>query len=267
MKFIKKFVVLSLIPFTLLGCKNKDNKQREGDESIVIDPTKTVEDFSESEYNQIPSYVAWKLGTYTKYKSVTKGSTISSGLIKVTQSIDTTSIKSEYSYTKNESHSSLVNSIHEAYYHDSKAVYREKDSGDFSVSSLDDYLSMFGTYPFSNSLEGYSIKLDAIKSVTKSEEQDKHVFMVVFDEEKATNNVKIQMKKIGGLDDYPSFSLIEMTLVISSDFTLSSIFLHSKYKAKMVLSTNCEQSYNVTFTNYNEDVEIPNLESVKPLFN
>ena len=58
-----------------------------------------------------------------------------------------------------------------------------------------------------------------------------------------------------------------MSLVISNDFTLSNIYLHSKYEAKKVLKTNCEQSYGVTFSNYNEAIEVPNLESVKGLFN
>lgn len=267
MKLYKKLVVLSLIPFSLLGCKKKDNKQRESDEPIVVDD-KTVEDLEENDYKLVPSYIVSKLNKKTSYMSVTEGETISTGLIKVTQSIHTTSIKSEYSYTKNESHSSLVNSVHESYYHDTRAAYRDKSSGDYTVSSLDDYLSIYGTYPFANAIEGYSVKEEAIKSVTKeNSENNIIVFKAVFDEEKSTNNVKIQMKKIGGLDDYPVFSLIEMTYEIDNDFTIHSISLHSKYSAKKILNTECEQSYNVTFTKYGESIEIPGLDSAKNLFN
>ena len=266
--FKKKLVILMLIPFTLMGCKKKDDKTRESDEPVDVDPSLTVDDIEEKDYKKIPSYIAAKLGSYSSYKSVTSGETVSSGLIKVTQSIDVTCIKSEFSYTKNESHSSIVNTVHEAYYHDSKAVYRDKDSGDYSVSSLESYLSTYGSYPFDNSIEGYSLKEDAIKSVVKEETQNNNiVFKAVFDEDKSTNNVKIQMKKFGGLDDYPSFSLIEMTFEIDNDFTLHKISLHSKYKAKKVLNTDCEQSYVVTFTNYNENIDVPNLDSVRNLFN
>lgn len=267
MKLERKLLLISLLPFLLAGCKKKDDKKRESDEPVVVDPDKTVEDIEEKDYKLIPSYIVNRLNKYDSYKSITSGSTISSGLIKVTQTIDVTTIKSDYSYTKNESHSSLVNSVHEAYYHNSKSVYRDKDSGEFSSSSLDDYLNVYGTYPFSDSLEGYSVSEDAIVSVTKIQEDDKYTFMVVFDNEKATNNVKIQMKKIGGLDDYPTFNLIEMTLVINNDFTLSNIFLHSKYNAKKILNTDCEQSYEVSFSNYNEVIDVPNLDSVKDLFN
>ena len=268
MKLERKLLLISLLPLLLAGCGKKDDKKRESDEPVVVDPDKTVEDIEEKDYKLIPSYIVNRLNKYDSYKSVTSGSTISSGLIKVTQTIDVTSIKSEYSYTKHESHSNIVNTVHEAYYHDSKSVYRDKNSGDFSTSSLDDYLSIYGTYAFSNSLEGYSVKEDAIVSVSKINQEDgKYRFMVVFDNEKATNNVKIQMKKFGGLDDYPTFNLIEMTLIISNDFTLSNIFLHSKYEAKKILKTDCEQSYEVSFSNYNEVIDVPNLDSVKDLFN
>ena len=262
----KKLLIISLIPFSLFGCKKKDDKKRESDEPVIVDPDKTVDEIEEKDYKLIPSYIVARMNKYTSYKNVTSGSTISSGLIKVTQSIDVLNIKSEYCYTKNESHSSMLNTIHEAYYHDSKVAYREKDSGNYTTSSLDDYLSVYGTYPFANAIEGYSVKEEAIKEVTKvSVEDGKYVFSVIFDEEKSSNNVKIQMKKFGGLDDYPTFSLIEMTLVVSSDFTLSSINFHSKYSAKKILKTECEQSYLVTFTNYNESLEIPNIDSIKNL--
>ena len=270
MKKVSKLLIPFLIAssVTISGCKNKDNKTRENDDSIDVDLSLKVEDIQEKDYKMIPQFIAARLGAYSSYKSVTTGETVSTGLINVTQSINTTCIKSEFSYTKNESHSSIVNTVHEAYYHDSKAVYRDKDSGDYNVSSLDAYLSTYGSYPFSYSIEGYSVKEEAIKSVTREEiENNNIVFKAVFDEEKSTNNVKIQMKKFGGLDDYPSFSLIEMTFEIDNDFTLHKISLHSKYKAKKVLNTNCEQSYNVTFTNYNDSIEIPNLDSVRNLFN
>ncbi len=58
-----------------------------------------------------------------------------------------------------------------------------------------------------------------------------------------------------------------MTLTFGEDFTLSTIALHSKYKAKKFLTTDCEQNYLVTYSNYNENIEVPNLDSVKNLFN
>jgi len=257
-----------LIPFSVMGCKNKDDKTRESDSPEIVDPSTPIDDIEENEYKKIPCYIYSKLYEYNSYKAVTSGQTVSSSIIKVTQSINTVVIKSEYGYTKNESHSNLVNTVHEAYYKDNKVAYKDDESKNYSVSSLDEYLNIYGIYPFDAAIEGYSINEDSIFSVTRvSKENSTYVFKVVFDNEKATNNVKIQMKKFGGLDDYPSFNLIEMTFTISSDFTLQKIDLHSKYKAKKILTTDCEQNYTVTYSNYNENIEVPNLEQIKPLFN
>ena len=268
MKMNKRNIVIFLmIPFALMGCNKKDTQARESEAPIEVDTTTPIDEVKEEDYKKIPSYIYSKLNEYNSFKAITRGQTVSTSIIKVTQSISTLAIKSEYSYTKNESHSDLVNTDHEAYYKDSKVVYRDEDSKDYSVSSLDDYLNVYGTYPFDAAIEGYLISEDCLVSVTKvSKEGSTYVFKAVFDNEKSTNNVKIQMKKFGSLDDYPTFDLIEMNFQVNSDFTLQKIDLHSKYKAKIVLTTNCEQTYTVTYSNYNEDIEVPNLDSVKPLF-
>lgn len=264
----RRLLILILIPFALTGCKKKDDKNRESDAPIDVDTSTSIFDIEEKDYKLIPSFIYAKLNENYSFKSVTSGHTVSSSIIKVDQSINTVVIKNEYGYTKNESHSNIVNTVHEAYYKDNKVVYREKDSGDFVSSSLDEYLTTYGSYPFDTGIEGYSIGVDSILSVTKvSQEDSTYVFKAIFDNDKATNNVKIQMKKFGGLDDYPTFSLIEMTFTINSDYTLQKIDLHSKYTAKKVLNTNCEQNYTVTYSNYNENIEVPNLDLVKPLFN
>ena len=264
----RRLMLLMLIPFTLIGCKKKDDKSRESDAPIDVDTSTPIDEIEEKDYKKIPSYIYAKMNDYHSYKAVTSGQTVSDSLIKVTQSIDVTTIKSEYSYTKNESHSDLVNTVHEAYYKDDKVVYRDKSSGNFSTSSLEDYLNTYGTYPFDAAIEGYSISEESLLSVTKvSKDGNTYVFKAVFDNEKSTNNVKIQMKKFGGLDDYPIFSLIEMNFTINSDFTLSKIDLHTQYKAKKVFRTPCEQTYTVSYSNYNESIEVPNLDSVKNLFN
>ena len=268
MKMNKRNILIFLIiPFTLIGCNKKDTQTRESEAPIDVDITTPIDEVKEEDYKKIPSYIYTKLNEYNSFKAVTEGQTVSTSIIEVTQIINSLAIKSEYSYLKNESHSKLVNTVHEAYYKDSKAVYRDGDSGDYSSSSLDDYLNVYGTYPFDAAIEGYLISEDCIVSVTKVSKNDQtYVFKAVFDNEKSTNNVKIQMKKFGGLDDYPTFDLIEMNFTINSDFTLQKIDLHSKYKAKKVLTTNCEQTYTVTYSNYNENIEVPNLDSVKPLF-
>lgn len=58
-----------------------------------------------------------------------------------------------------------------------------------------------------------------------------------------------------------------MTLTVQNNYTPVKIELDSKYKAKKFLETDCHQTYTVTFSNYNENIEVPDVESVKGLFN
>ena len=268
--FKRKILLCALIPFALAGCKPKENKTREVVDDPVVDvlPDITPEQAQEVEPSKVPALVYSKLASYKSYKAVTSGTTVAKLWgIPVNQTIDVTVLKSDFSYLRNES-KGTVNTVHEAYYHDSKAVYRDKESADFTVKTLDEYLQIYGTYPFDKGVEGYLINNDAVKSVTKGESSDSNlVYNLEFDPEKSTNNVKIQMQKFGGLDEYPVFSLIEMKLTVTTDFTLVKLDLHSKYTAKKVMNTDCEQNYTVSYSNYNETLEIPNLESVKALFN
>ena len=264
-----KLLLCALIPFALAGCKPKENKTREVVDDPVVDvlPDITPEQAQEVEPSKVPALVYSKLNSYNFYKAVTSGTTVAKLWgFPVTQEIDATVLKGEYSYLRNES-KGTVNTVHEAYYHDTRAAFREKESGDFTVKTLDEYLGIYGTYPFDRGIEGYLINNDAVKSVTKGESTDSNlVYNLEFDPEKSTNNVKIQMQKFGGLDEYPVFSLIEMKLTVTKDFTLVKLDLHSKYTAKKVMNTDCEQNYTVSYTNYNENLEIPNLDSVKGLF-
>lgn len=179
-----------------------------------------------------------------------------------------TSIKGEYSYQHNASSSSSYSSEHTAYYHDDKVIYKNKSEKEYTSSSMDEYLDKYGTYPFNNTIEGYKISNEAITSVSKeiSEQEDEYIFKLVFDPEKATNNVRIQMKEFGQLNDYPVFKDISILLTVKNDYTPIKLELESHYKAKKIIETSCHQQYKVTFSNFDEEIEIPDLESVKTLF-
>ncbi|MBO4286333.1 MAG: hypothetical protein J5880_03250, partial [Bacilli bacterium] len=185
-----------------------------------------------------------------------------------TQEINVTTIKNgEYSYLYNSSESSMYSSMHEAYYHNDKALYKDKGDEDYTLTDLTTYLKTYGTYPFGNSIEGYKVTGEAITSVTKtSSDNDTYTFTLVFDVNKATNNVKIQMKRFGGLDNYPSFKSISISITVKDDYTPVKLELASSYSVKKIIPVNCDQKHTVTYSNFNEEIEIPNLDSVKPLF-
>ena len=274
-----KLLTLGLICFSLVaaGCScspTAEYRKRE-DEGEKVDPIpeekgKKVSELTEAEYAQFPTYYLSKLNTYQSYKSVTKGNTHAVVTIIVEiptdQSIDVTAIKGkEYSYLKNESHSSFVNTVHTAYYKGQDVDYSQ-DGGDYQKNTLEEYLNTFGTYPLDNAIEGYKVTGDAIKSISKLESTTDYKFKLEMDPEKSTNNVRIQMRKFGGLDDYPVFENISMTITVKDDFTPVTIELDSNYTAKKGMESKCHQTYTVTFSDFNQDIEIPDLDSVKDRF-
>ena len=272
---MKKCNLLTLLlPLLLAGCgpnnANPPIDPKEGGETVnPVIPTKTVSELAENEYNQVPLYYLSKLSTYKSYKAVTKGSTVAQVLfIKVDQSIDVTTIKGEdYSYMKNESHSSQVNTSHEAWYRQDKAVYKDNGEQDYHLITMQDYLVKYGVYPFELSMEGYLINSKSIKKVTKIESDDNYKFKVEFNPDEASKSVKIQMKQFGGLDDYPVIAGVEMVVTLKNDFTPLSLELTSQYVAKKVMESSCSQRYTVTYSDYNQTIDIPGLEEAKTHFN
>lgn len=269
-----KLLTLFCVPFLLAGCgsNNVNPPVDPGDDGGTVEPTiptKTVSELSESEYKNVPLYYLSKLSTYKSYKAVTKGSTVAHVLfIKVTQSIDVTTIKGEdYSYMKNESHSSQIDTSHEAWYHQDKAVYKDNGEESYHLITMTDYLTKYGTEPFEIAMEGYRIDDKSIKAVTKLESETNYKFKVEFNVEEASKYVKVQMKQFGGLDEYPSIASVEMTITLQNDFTPLSLELTSYYSAKKIASTDCTQNYTVIYSDYNQTIEIPGLNEAKPHFN
>lgn len=267
LKNIKSFILFTLL---LSACKSDVKpeitviKSENQTDIIIFDNANDIED---KNLKKVPSYISGKLASYSSYEAVTHGETVATVGIKTTQTIDAKAIKSEYSYLINTSESSFVKCYHEAYFYNHEALYKEKESGSLTNVVIDEYLNNFGCYPLDNTLEGYLISEDSIVNVTRVEsETENYKFKIIFDNEKSTNNVKIQMKKFGNLGDFPSFSYIEMVVEVTEDFTLISNKLHAEYKAKKLVNTDCVQDYLVTYSNYNENIEVPNLDSVKSLF-
>lgn len=230
-----------------------------------------ISDLSENEYNLIPSKFVEKLKSCSSYKAVTVGQTDASVLfITVPQAINVTVIKGEYSYQYNSSESSMYSSEHNAYYHNNKAVYKDKNDENYITAEMNDYLDKYGTHPFSNSIEGYKYTNDAIVKIKKLKNDDdgNYRFTLYFDPVKATTNVRIQMKEFGNLTDYPEFKdNIQITLTLKDDFTPVNLELESRYKAAQSIGTaSCHQKYTVTYSNFNENIEVPHLDTIIPLF-
>lgn len=267
---MKKLVLLSLPLLLLVTACNQSHIDRQDTEPVTPAETeKKVSDLKEEEYKTFYKYYYEKLNTFKTLKLVTKGETVSTVLfVEIHQSIDVTVLKDDYSYMKNESHSDMVNTSHEVYYHEDKALYRDNEETDYHLIDMKpDYLNKYGTYPFDNAIEGYIVNEETITSISLNKDTENYTFKFTLDVSKAAENVKIQMKQFGGLDDYPVFSDIKLAVTVKNDFTPVSIDVDTNYNAKKFLETPCHQTYNVTYSNLNEAVEIPNLNEITPLFN
>lgn len=219
-----------------------------------------VTELKESDYKTafFPNYFK-RLQAYASYKAVTEGKTAST----VDQSIAVTVLKSgEYGYMKNQSDSFFVHTSHEAYYHGQQTYCRDKDAA-FALMGLETYLNTYGTYPFENSVEGYDVLGEGLVSIEKAEVAQGHGFKITLDPKKATTNVRIQMKRFGGLDEYPSFSSIAITMSVQDDYTPIKVSVDAQYKAKMLFEADCHQTYDVTYSNFDQNLEIPGLEDAK----
>lgn len=226
--------------------------------SAFAPPTK--EDF-------VPRYLE-KVGSLASYKAITKGTTKAKVLIfDTTQSIDVTQIKSEYSYLKNESHGALT-TIHTAYFHNQQSVYSNdtNDTPKFAPSTMTDYIVSYGVYPFDSAIEGYLCSKEAITSIEPITTNSGYAFKLTFDPEKATTNVRIQMKAFGGLDDVPTFENISISVFTKTDLSPDHLEVVANYKAKKVFESDCHQEYRVDFSDINQTIEIPNLAAIKTEF-
>lgn len=225
-------------------------------------PSVTVADLNADLSNFISLYMT-KLSSFKSYKAVTKGSTKAKVLfIETDQSIDVTSIKADYCYLKNESHGA-VDSVHESYFHNGQALVKNQNETKFALVEMNQYLDSYGVNPYGYNIEGYSISGDAIASISKSE-TEKNAFTIEFDKEKATNNVRIQMKAFGSLDDYPVFASAKVTIFVQDDFTPIKYQLVADYNAKRFgVPTDCHQEYEVTFSDFDSDIAAPNLAEIR----
>lgn len=249
---------------------SENAEQSSGESKETKKEIKTVSDLTADEYKSFPVYYLKKLNSFASYKAVTEGKTTPSftiGSLGV-QSIASTAIKtSDYQYYYTDS-DGTVHSQHTCYYHNDQAVYKNVDETEFTVKSMKEYLGLYGTYPFANAIEGFNVKADNILKVQKKDSTENHVFYLKLSHKEAASNVKIQMKEFGGLKNQPSFSNIELTITVKEDFTPITIDLKSTYYAELKsgLGSTCNQTYTVTFSNINEEIEIPGLDAVKNKF-
>ena len=221
-------------------------------------------------YSTFPQRCLDKIASFSSYKAVTKGSTIADALgMQTTQPIDVDTIRGEIDYLRTVSNSGFVSSYHEAYFHGEDALWRNQESAAYASGTKDTYLATYGVDPFAPTLAGFTIDEGHVLSVSRQPSSEGYAFKVSFDVDLSTAAVKVQMKRLGGLKDYPIFDRIDVTVTVEKDYTPISIEVDTEYWAtKTVLfdiTSHCHQNYTVTFSQINEEIEVPNLETAKQM--
>ena len=217
----------------------------------------TAEDFVPRYLDRIAGFDSYKMVTYGSTKAVTS-------ILTDVQTIEATFLKDgDYGYMKSSSSSKHMGTYHQAYFHGEKAIYRGNESSQYTAVTLNEYLASFGTYPFDRSILGYLCGEGCILKVEPIERQEGYAFKITFDNEKATNNVRIQMKTIGDLEDYAVFSSVVLSVYVKEDLTPEHIDVLTDYRVKKILNSSCHQDYRVDYSDFNEAVEIPDLAEVQ----
>ena len=227
-----------------------------GDNSATQPTFDTVE--STTDINQIPTKFVDKLVALTSYKAVTAGQTVSNVFgLEVVQAIDCVLIKDgEKSYFNTKSESSLVKTSLISYFFNGNVNYKYKDA-DYTKADLITYLNKFGVYPVGRFIEGFKVSAETVRSVEKVASETNYCFKITFDNDNSADAVKVQAKEFGGLNDYPTFSLIELTVTMDNCFSPIKVELTTEYKAKLIIETECKQHYVVNYTDVNGTVTIP----------
>ena len=265
---MKRFLTLLPCAFLLLGCAQEPVLTREALPSSSAVSSESISSSVEPTAMDVSSFASAyssKMASYRSLKRVSSGKTLSKVLfIDSEQSIDVLAVKNgEYSYLNNESHG-VVNTSHTAYFRGENALVKDNSATSYTAMAMGDYLAKYGVDPFNDVFEGFSVREETVKAFSVEAVGDgTYKAKLELNPDNAANNVKIQMKQFGGLDEYPTFKTIGITFHFGADLAPIDTVLHSEYTAKLFVASECTQDYTVTFSELDGDPEIPNLESIK----
>lgn len=200
-----------------------------------------------------------KTETYTKEATtITKAS---KGVINYTQETHSKFVRnSDEYYTQSSSHSSFVNSEHEAFYKNNLVAYRQ-DGSEIKTVEAKDYASVFGVLP-TKLLSGQIFNQETIiYAKLVSTEDNKYTYNVILDKDLANAALVYQMKEFGGLSSYPTFNdNTEFNFTIDNTYTPISFTATASYTVSVPVlgELPCKEETSGTFANFNEVVSVPN---------
>ena len=129
--------------------------------------------------------------------------------------------------------------------------------------TYNDYIKEYGT-DF-REISDYDLNENTIaKAELLSANNGIYTFKYEIDIDKGVNGYRVNMRKMGDLNDYPTF--IKSTLVVSmtENFMPVSVVQTDEYKVKMVLNVSCTSEITATYERINDSlVAIPEYDFYK----
>ena len=256
-------LAVSSILFAACGKGSSSLPVVNSDEDITITQQVTV---PPTEYNPKKSVYATigRLSKFSTYKSTSTGTSVASvGLFDYVQQTDCVTIKhGDEFYSESNSSSKLVSVRHEAFAKGDNIAYRI-NGGEISNSSALAYKEVYGVTP-DKLLSGHVFNDETIiYAKTAATGDGNYEIEIVLDKNKGNVLLFKQMKEFGGLNGYPVFTDDTVfTLTIKRDYTPVKFSYKSKYNVNVAVigSLPCEENNEVIFSDFNEDVAIPDTE-------
>lgn len=119
-------------------------------------------------------------------------------------------------------------------------------------------------------LSNYELNVNTItKAELLSSDGGLYTYRYEIDVEKGVNNYRVNMYKMGGLSELPTFSKSTLEVVMTADFMPVSVKQEDEYKAYMgLLAVSCTSTLIETFERINDGaLTIPELEFYKSNLN
>lgn len=263
-KNLIKCILLLTIPFSLIGCEKKEEPITNKDESTIIkNATNTDEYLKKGDHKSIAYAFIYNIKDgLSSYESETNG-TIKSKVAFINYDIKYHSITYKNGsafYSKDHSTSPLLNVDNEFYMASKDKILVSRDLKKYDVYTLEDYVKVSYT-PAQYTIMGYVFNDQSIsKTEVLSDKGDIVSIKYTLDNELATNIVKVDLKVNGGLNAYPVFKSIELTLSMKRDFTPVSYAIDATYEASkpIIGSADVKQHGECLFSKVNEKINVPN---------
>lgn len=242
--------------------------ETETPEPEIETPEEDVDNPSNYTPLEIIDFLTSNLANEKNYLKSTIGTSKTLSGFSVEQEIENnTYVYPEYVYAHYSSDSTVVTFNHKALLYNDIVNYSH--AGKLSTkwyldTNKNDYKKQYGILADSVNFTGYVINEETVLDSKYSFEDDCFIFEYNLDLNLSCEDMKVQMKEFGGLVSLPEFEEIKVTIYLDYEFNILKIQTNEIYntvkKVIVNVDTKLEQNLITTFTKFEDNVNLPNLD-------